>query len=432
MQDKDFLGANLRKNLRLTYFCIMRPDIYYFNPTCELAVANGSTNYMAPAKLRRFENELSTLPALLAGPADFVITESHPAPQFKDLSEKAGFANPHYQSARNLLEDPKFLATEKGFIFPWGWSPAAHKHLSFIKSECCDEFRKSPVAQWREIHRELYSRKTSRAILIQLVESRNLTNCIDNNDMPEICFNPEQIITLQQRWGKVVVKAPWSSSGRGLQFLRPGEFNRTNKQIITGFISQQGFVIVEPWHDKQLDLSFQFFSDGKGGIEYKGFTTFSTDPSGRYTGNTIQEFPTDLEQSLKEFLLEKISVVRNILLEELIASDYSTEYYGWLGVDAMIFNSKEGLLKFHPCLEINCRFTMGAIALKLREHLCEGSVGVFRILNGKEGDFNQYCRENQIKEPLRMNHEKIESGFLPLTPMDPFSTFGAYFKIMKL
>lgn len=429
MQDKDFLCGKFKEKLLLSYFCRMKPDIYFFNPTCELAVANGSTNYMASAKLRRFENELSTLPGLISGPADFVLADRRPDQEFEDQLRNAGFQIPNYQTAQNLIADQKFLALNKGFMFPWGWSPAAHKHLLFIKSGCCDEFQKSPVVQWREIHRELYSRKSSLTILSQIIESQKLNNSLIQNELPEICFTPDQLIALQRKWGKVVVKAPWSSSGRGLQFLRPNEFNRTNRQVIAGYINQQGYILVEPWVDKLLDLSFQFFSDGAGGIEYKGFTTFTTDQAGRYTGNNIQELPRVLEPSLKDFLMENIAEARKVLLAELIASNYSTEYYGWFGVDAMIFKSKDGIMKFNPCLEINCRFTMGAIALKLREHLCEGSSGEFRILHGKEGYFDQFCRENKIKAPLKMNYENIESGFLPLTPMLPKNSFGAYLKV---
>ena len=58
----------------------------------------------------------------------------------------------------------------------------------------------------------------------------------------------------------------------------------------------------EPWHQKVLDLSFQFFSYGNGKIEYRGLTTFLTDPKGHYIGTFIQELPPKLQPELKEFL----------------------------------------------------------------------------------------------------------------------------------
>ena len=409
----------------------MKPDIYYFNPTCELAVANGSPNFMASAKLRRFEDELSILPGVLAQPNDLVIVDRQPPQQFKDQLESAGFAPPLFRTMENLLSDPSCIPDEIGFLFPWGWSPSAHKLLLPFKSSCSSDFRNSPVSEWREIHHELYSRKTSLAILHRIIMTQHANNLLSDSDLPELCISHEQIITLQKRWGKVVVKSPWSASGRGLQVLRPNEYNQTNRQVISGIFKQQGYVVVGPWHHKVLDLSFQYFSFGNGSIEYKGLTSFSTDHAGRYAGNYIQEFPHDLPPEIDEFLKINIQEIQTEIQEVLIKSDYSTEYFGWFGVDGMIFRSAEGDLKFQPCLEINCRFTMGAIALKLRDQLAEYSIGEFRIMHGIEGQFLQFCRQKMYKEKLIVKSGKIIQGFLPLTPALPNSCFGAYLRVTR-
>ncbi len=407
----------------------MKPDVYLFNPTCELAVANGSTNYMAPGKLRRFEDELSTLPGFLASPTDLVLVNQVPGPQFTDRLEMAGFNHPVFFSRELLLADPEFSACAKGFLYPWGWSPAMHKVLASIKPGCCPEFLNSPVAEWREIHRDLYNRKSALNLLKNITKQQISDQWLSWNDFPEICTSHEQIIALQQKWGKVVVKAPLSSSGRGLQVLRPGEYNQTNRQVISGVLKQQEFVITGPWHKKVLDLSFQFFSFGDGKVEYRGLTTFSTDHLGRYSGTYLQELPPDMEQELKEFIQQHIPAAFKVLEQALISSDYSTSYYGWLGVDALIWRSDDGVLKFHPCLEINCRFTMGAIALSLRTHLAEQSAGEFRIMHGKEGQFNRFCDEMVKNEPLIMEGGKIVSGFLPVTPDPPNVLSGAWISV---
>ena len=254
----------------------MKPNVYLFNPTCELAVANSSANFMASANLRRFEDELSTLPGILAQPNDLVIVDRQPPQQFKDQLESAGFLPPLYRPMENFLSDPSFMPDEIGFLFPWGWSPSAHKLLHPFKSACSFDFLNSPVADWHEIHRELYSRRSSLDILTGIITNSNLCNILTLNDLPEICTNHDDIIRLQQKWGQVVVKAPWSASGRGLQVLRPNEYNQTNRQVISGILKQQGYVVAGPWHNKVFDLSFQFFSFGNGRIEYKGLTSFST------------------------------------------------------------------------------------------------------------------------------------------------------------
>lgn len=425
-QVKYFLSAMPSVIIRFRYFCRMKPDIYYFNPTCELAVANGSVNYMAPAQLRRFENELSTLPWILARPDDIVLTDRIPATKFTDRLETAGFRLPVFRTTENALSDAGFLSSEKGFFFPWGWSPSVHKLLSPLKSGCCPEFINSPVAEWHDIHRELHSRKSALSFLQTIVKASKSEAFINPDDLPIICTTHEQIISLQQKWGKVVVKAPWSSSGRGLQILRPDEYNQTNKQVISGYLKQQYFVVVEPWHTKVLDLSFQFFSFGNGSIEYRGLTSFSTDHSGRYIGNYLQELPANLAPEIQDFLHENRRDVERTLHHVLTQSNYSTEYYGWFGVDALISTSTDGKLKFHPCLEINCRFTMGAIAINLRTHLAEQSTGEFKIMHGKEGHFAQFCEEMTKKEPLIVDRGQIVSGFLPVTPPLPTCVFGAW------
>ena len=430
-QVKYFLSYKLCVLIRFRYFCGMIPDIYFFNPTCELAVANGSMNFMAPAQLRRFENELSTLPWILARPDDIVLADRIPANQFTDRLESAGFRLPSFRVKESSLSDPAFLSAEKGFLFPWGWSPSAHKLLSPLKLGCCPEFLNSPVAEWREIHRKLYSRKSALNILQHIIKENLSDQIISPGDLPEICTTHKHIIALQQKWGKVVVKSPWSSSGRGLQILRQNEYNQTNHQVITGYLKQQGFVVAEPWHNKVLDLSFQFFSYGNGRIESRGLTSFSTDHSGRYTGNDLQEIPPDLTPDVKDFLYENQKEVERTLHHILTLSNYSTDYYGWFGVDALIFRSPDKKLRFHPCIEINCRFTMGAIALNLRTHLAEQSTGEFRIMHGQEGHFAQFCKEMAVKEPLIVESGKIVSGFLPVTQAMPDCIFGAWINVIR-
>jgi len=387
---------------------------------------------MAPAQLRKFEDELSPLPWILACSKDIILVDKVPMHQFTDVLENSGFKLPSFQSIESSFSDLFFLSDEKGFLFPWGWSPSVHKLLSPLKSGCCPEYLNSPVADWREVHRELYSRKSALTILQRIINEYHLEYLISSEYLPEICFSHEQITAHQQKWGKVVVKAPWSSSGRGLQILRPNEYNQTNRQVIEGYLKQQGFVIAEPWHNKVLDLSFQFFSFCNGIIEYRGLTTFSTDHSGRYIGNYLNELPPDLTPELKEFLTEKIDKVKTVLHQVLAASNYSVDYYGWFGVDAIIFRSLGGNLKFQPCLEINCRYTMGAIALKLRNHLSEDSIGEFRIAHKKEGHLAQFCEEMICKEPLIVESGKIVSGFLPVTPILPESSFGAYLSVKEM
>jgi hypothetical protein len=414
----------------------MNPNVYYYNPTCELAVANGSEYFQANALLCKFEYDLDLLPAFLGLPNDIILVQKMPSQQFLDNLIKAGFEISKPFLLNDSLNDTSFVAIPKGFLSPWGWSPAVHKLLAPLKTSCSDEFQQSPIAQWKPVHKELYSRKQGLELLKSIVSGFNYLWILPAEELPVICATHQDIIDLQKRWGRVVVKSPWSSSGRGLQILHPGEYNQSNQQVISGFLNQQKYVVVSQWHNKKFDFSFQFFSNGDGSIDYRGLSSFITDKSGRYIGSYIEEIPGILNERVKDFLEEHIETIQQLLLNALTQSPYSTDYYGWIGVDSIVYDpegfgnlrGKEQLM-IHPCLEVNCRYTMGAISLALRDHLAEGSSGIFQIKYGKEGQFMRFCEEMRDKEPLLVRNGKIIKGFLPLTPPLADSLFGAYLNV---
>ena len=416
----------------------MNPNIYYYNPTCELAVANGSENYQAAALLRKFEYDLDIIPAFLGHPNDIVLVQKMPSQQFLDELNRAGIEIPKPRLLNECLNDPSFIGTPKGFLIPWGWSPAVHKLLAPLKPFCSDKFQQSPISRWKPVHKELYSRKQGLELLKSIVSGFKYQWMLPAEELPVICTTHQEIIELQNKWGRVVVKSPWSSSGRGLQILHPKEYNQSNQQVISGFLNQQKYVVVGPWHNKKFDLSCQFFSNGNGTIEYRGLSSFITNKSGKYTGSYLEEIPGNLNQEVKDFIEEHMGTLQQLLSKALTESPYSTEYYGWIGVDSIVYDP-EGFgnlrgreqLMIHPCLEVNCRYTMGAISLALRDHLAEGSTGIFQIKYGKEGQFMRFCEEMGENEPLLVRNGKIIKGFIPLTPPLADSLFGAYLNVQS-
>lgn len=69
---------------------------------------------------------------------------------------------------------------------------------------------------------------------------------------------------------------------------------------------------------------------------------------------------------------------------------------------------------------------MGAIALKIKEHLANGSHGFLQIYYSKTTNFQAFCQKQEAEKPLIMKDNKIVSGFLPLTPPLSSHQFGAY------
>jgi hypothetical protein len=410
----------------------MLSDIYLYNPTNELAIVNGDPNYMPPKRLIQFEKDLSTLPMFFASSRDVVLVHEVPSEDFVNLWKRTGKELPTFLKEDAALADQQFCQQPKGFLYPWGWSPAVHRRLAPLKDSCSDEFQNSPVASWTADSRDIYSREAAAEVLSKvLIDARPSDWLLPEDKCPVSCTEIDEIIALQSRRRRLVVKSPWSASGRGIQMLRENEFNQSNQQVISGFLKQQGFVMVEPWLNKVADLSLQFYSEGKGEVAYRGQTSFLTDTSGRYLGNYVREIPPGLSAEEISFLSDRLPLVRRLLQEKLSGSDFSRKYIGWLGVDLLLYRDAENSLRLHPCLEINCRYNMGALTLKLRELISPESAGRWEINFGKPGKFNRDMKEQMSRFPAQIVDGKIVEGILPMAPPTDSAQFSAWLKVTR-
>jgi hypothetical protein len=403
------------------------PDIYFFNPTCEPAIANGSPYYTAPALLRKFESDLGYLPGWLGAENDQVMVKGNVDQSFQDKMNTLGFRLPQFLKLEKSLSDPEWLSFPKGRLCPWGWSPAVYQLFKDVLPTCTDDFQHSAIARWLPQHKNLYSRLTAVGLLEKTVRNGSNTWLPGSDDLPIVCNSHEQIYAALDLFAQGVVKSPWSSSGRGLLIFPNVDTKKKNDELISGMLNQQGFVTVEPWLNKVLDLSYQFTSLA-GKIRYMGRSLFETDRKGRYIRNFLTDNPK-VRDEVWEFLEEHNRQVVDWLSDGLSQSHYAALYEGWIGVDAMIYRSAEGNLKFHPMVEINGRYTMGAVAMKMREYLAPGSRGFMQLFFSKSGNFQSYCQKQQAAMPLMTENQKIISGFMPLTPPLPEHHFGAYIEV---
>lgn len=402
----------------------MLPDLYFFNPTCEPAIANGSSFYTAPARLRKLEEDLSCLPVWLASEKDQVLVTGAVDVPFVNRMLELGFVLPEMVNLRQAFSDSNWLSQPKGGLRPWGWSPAVGKLFEMVLPSCSEEFRISAVSSWQEGHRELYSRLTGIDLLKDILKKYSFSWLPAEFELAIVCHTIEQIQQKVSRHETAVVKSPWSSSGRGLLLFPNPDSRKKNEEVLSGMLKQQGFVSVEPWLNKVIDLSYQFYSKN-GIISYKGRTFFETDHKGRYLRNFLADEPVTSGE-VSDFLKEHDSRVISLLQTALSQSNYARLYEGWIGVDSMVFRAASGELKFQPVVEINGRYTMGAVALKLHDKLVEGSKGYFRIYFSAGTSFLKFARKQEAEKPLVLRDGKIESGFLALTPQLETNHFGAY------
>jgi hypothetical protein len=410
----------------------MFSNVYLYNPTNELAIANGDPHYMPPKRLLQFETDLSTLPMFFASGSDVVLVHETPPGEFVSFWQKMGKIVPEFLCEEQALSDPHFLRQPKGFLYPWGWSPAVHERLAPLKESCSQDFKTSPVAGWSDDLRDIYSRKTAAGILAKVLQAAGRNEwLLPESDCPVSCSRLDAIPAWQSRWPRLVVKSPWSASGRGIQMLRANEFNLSNRQVISGFLKQQGYVMVEPYLKKVADVSLQFYSEGKGEVGFQGQASFLTDAAGRYQGNYIREIPPGLTEAEGSFLAEHLPVVRQLLQDALSESELSQKYHGWLGVDMLLYRDGDDALRLHPCLEINCRYNMGALTLQLRQLVAPESAGRWEINFGHPGKVNQEMKEQMVRYPVGMGDGKIAEGILPMVPPTDTAQFGAWLKVER-
>lgn len=400
-----------------------KATIYYFNPTCELAVANGSFSYMPPLLLQEMERDLSVLPFVFGTEIDFVLTENLPSSGFVQKLKDAGFDLPTFCGLADL---ESFSAGSFGNICPWGWNPAAHFKLKNLKGKCSCEFMLSPIFRWEKEHRLLFERSTSLDFLAKILNQNPTDWFIDRSLTGVIVTSYEEIESLLKKHSPLVIKAPISSSGRGIQIIRSKILNVSKRQWISGILKQQNYLIAEPFLEKLTDLSFQFQVFPNSEVDYLGYSVFETNSNGQYKGTYIHP---DLKNILPEEndveLEEMIRTTAKAISEELKKLVYANFYRGFLGVDALIFRNQNQIM-MQPCIEINSRMNMGILTLFLEKRIHPDSTGKLELFYGSPGEYLNFAKEQSHLHPPEFQDGKLYSGFLSLVEPDLHKKFGAY------
>jgi hypothetical protein len=176
-----------------------------------------------------------------------------------------------------------------------------------------------------------------------------------------ICTTEAEVQELLTQYGHLLLKAPWSSSGRGLRYLsadrnpfsqHAGWFRNT--------VEAQGGVMVEPYYNKVKDFGMEFEAQADGSVAYVGLSLFHT-VNGAYVGNLLapeEEKWQTLAQHIDPAALHQVRKV----VEKVVGEWCRNCYDGPFGVDMMVVRQQQGFA-LHPCVEVNLRRTMGHVAL---------------------------------------------------------------------
>ena len=318
--------------------------LHVFNPEHDLALASGLSNFTAPHAGRRLRADLGYLPALWAGVNDCVLVEHVEQARrvYGRLRARVGGSPCRFvdkSQLRNLPIDR---------VEPWGWDMALRAALIRygVSPEAC-----ASEAEITDVRK--YSHRRYAAEVLRLLDW-NPPAEVSSVEAVEQCLSDTP---------RLVVKAPWGSSGRGVRFIG-GELSDYQRGWLRNIIAQQGSVMVEPFYPKVKDFGMEFEALSNGQIRYVGLSLFDT-RNGAYTGNVIASEEDKMEMISRYIPVSLIDFVR-VKIMGALGQVIGRHYVGPFGVDMMILSKpdNQGFL-IHPCVEINLRRTMGHVAIEM-------------------------------------------------------------------
>ena len=312
------------------------------------------------------------------------------------LDAGAGFTPP--KAARRLRQDLSHLpslwgASEEPSV--WGWDAAV---VAELLKRGVPRDRMPSDEQLREIRR-----LSNRSLAVEMLSRlRTLPGTIGTS---AVCHTRDEVEQFAREHGSTIIKAPWSSSGRGVK-----PFTVHSAQFIDSTIAKQGSIIAEAECQRVMDFALEYEATPEGRVEYRGLSLFTT-VNGAYKGNLLlpeEEKLAILAEHVDIELLRQVS----LLIKQFLAPRLKGIYFGPLGVDMMVCkplepastserlnsllracspehllerkNQREARLELlNPCIEINLRRTMGHVALALT---AQGNRGTMSVLYNKERD----------------------------------------------
>ena len=336
-------------------FAVMK--LHIFNPEHDLALAANLKLFTAPHAGRQLRTDLSFIPALWAEEGDFVLVDD-----IDDARDKVRHLGSRYVDKVEFITR---LQLQKVFadtflidsVHPWGWDSALREELK--RMGCPDIML--PTDENIQRIRALSSRQWAAAHLqkgVKYVESVS------------------EVRQLVANWGKAVVKAPWSSSGRGVKFISADNYRGEGAEFasfdrwVSNIISRQGGVTVEPYYNKVKDFGMEFeVKNGK--VVYRGLSLFQT-VKNAYTGNLLASEDMKVELMAPYVSAIQLAELRDKLMRTM--EPYLKDVYqGPFGIDMMVCAGEDDELFVNSCIELNLRRTMGHVALALGQSALERS-----------------------------------------------------------
>lgn len=365
--------------------------IHIFNPEHDIALAADNVFWTAPHAGRQLRTDLGWIPALWAEDGDIIVVDDVNASEsaikkFKHANknvrcttmQKLSSAINKYSSGiySNFPDENTKISDIE--ILPWGWDKSIAYQLKRSGISCTLIPSDEKIAAQREIS----DRATSSQLLLFLRKRLSKTR-----GEAYIAKSIGEIEEKLKQWERIVIKSPWSSSGRGVRYMydkNPNIIKWAEKTI-----NAMGHIMIEPYMNKIKDFGMEFTAMSDGSIRYDGLSVFST-MNGAYIGNMLMT-EYEKENIITQYISKELLSDTQKLISEWMKQRINTCYTGPFGIDMMIIgeekrgcNTPEYYLD--PCVEINLRRTMGHVALSISPK--ENELGEIMRISYEGGNYH--------------------------------------------
>lgn len=338
-------------------------ELFYYNPENDIALAvNPNGSFTPPRQAALLARYGAPLMWWMGDKTDYVLLPDDMSPH--ETSRLAGWnslVSGRYGDGPVLVSDCNGLPVKK--ISPWGWSRPATDRLiragtdaSLVSGVNVDTIR------------SLSHRHTAGLV------NEALRSSLGSAWGPFLCAEPAfearsaaeaSAYISSVDTSDLYIKAPWSSSGRGVvssRFLTP-------LQLLTrceGVIRRQGSVLIERGYNKLMDFAMLFEAGEAGQIRFIGMSSFFNGRDVSYNGNLVAS-DSSIIACLCRYIPETLIFGLIGYLPVILTAILAGEYRGYMGIDMMVISSDSSSSGFAlvPCVELNLRMTMGVVAHRL-------------------------------------------------------------------
>ncbi|GHV06037.1 hypothetical protein FACS189416_6340 [Bacteroidia bacterium] len=365
-------------------------------------------------------NDLALLPAWYAEAGDYVFTDEVPTVDY------FSFLPPEIRPQAVPVSRKDFSHSHNAFsrmeAAPWGLSPQSIHLYNDLKERYGLDL---DVPLWREDYVTLSGRQTA---ALCLEEIRRLLPGQTLPPQPLFFSEANEIEAYMHQYpGRYVLKTPFSSSGRGLLWLSESGLSVADTNWIKGALRKQGSVSLEQAWEKKQDMGLEFYVNAEGKVNYEGLSVFHTNEKGAYKGNVLQS-QSSLWKQLESYVSPEMLKQVQKAVTQAVEYTYGGCYVGYLGVDMLIYKAGDGSFAIHPCVEVNLRYTMGLVAIRLFEQfLSDNATALFHIqFEARPHQALAYHQEMVATHPIKLTDGKLQKGYLSLCPVTTETHYIAY------